>query len=298
MKKLGIVGGVAWLSTVDYYTEICHRSEQWYSARSTQAGSSTPEMSIESLSLSKALSYIGIDGQEKSWQLFDEYHRAALRRLQASGAEFAAIASNTPHHRFDTIVRGIEIPVIDIFKSVAEEAARAQMSEVLILGTSLTMQSRRFQEVFEKHGIRAAGPRDEALRAMTAALIKDLQMGKHEGGEERLMQIVRMACGRQRSWQPAVCLACTELPLALHNKKNLASFEYEDFIYINSTAAHINTIFEFATMPENELPTVSPDHVRRNDESPRSPGGCRSGEENDRPRGTQRVAYSSHGKGT
>jgi aspartate racemase len=256
MKKIGIVGGVAWPSTVDYYTEICRRSEQWYSARNMQASSFAPEMSIESLSLSKALSYIGVDGDEQSWQRFDEYHRASLQRLQASGCEFAAIASNTPHHRFDDIVRGIEIPVIDIFKSVAEEAARAQVSEALILGTPLTMQSRRFQEEFEKHGIRADGPRDEVSRAMTSALIKDLQMGKEEGAEERLMQIVKMASDRQLSVQPAVCLACTELPLALHNKKNLASFEYEDFIYINSTAAHINAIFDFATMPENELPTA------------------------------------------
>jgi aspartate racemase len=255
MKKIGIVGGVAWLSTVDYYTGICRRSEQSHSARDMQASDSMPEMSIESLSLSKAVSYIGIDGDEESWQRFDEYHRAALVRLQASGAEVAAIASNTPHHRFDAIVRGLEIPVVDIFKSVAEEAARTQVSEVMILGTPLTMQSRRFQDEFEKQGIRAAGPRDEALRAMTTALIKDLQMGKHEGSEERLMQIVRMARGHQLGVQSAVCLACTELPMALHNKKNLASFEYEDFIYINSTAAHIDAIFDFATTPEYKMPT-------------------------------------------
>jgi hypothetical protein len=120
------------------------------------------------------------------------------------------------------------------------------------------MKSRRFQEEFEKHGTRAAGSQNEMLRAMTAALIKDLQMGKNEGGEERLMQIAKMARARQLSVKPAVCLACTELPLALHRKKNQASFEYDDFIYINSTAAHINAIFDFATMPENELPTGFP----------------------------------------
>jgi aspartate racemase len=88
MKKIGIVGGVAWLSTVDYYSEICRRSVP-----------STPEMSLESLDLNKVVSYLGIDGDEESWQ-FDDYHRAALQRLEASGAEFAVMASNTPHHRF------------------------------------------------------------------------------------------------------------------------------------------------------------------------------------------------------
>jgi aspartate racemase len=50
----------------------------------------------------KAVSYLGSGGDEVSWTRFDEYHRTALLRLAASGADFALIASNTPHHRFDT----------------------------------------------------------------------------------------------------------------------------------------------------------------------------------------------------
>ncbi len=115
MKKSGIVGGVAWLSTVDYYTEICRRSERLHLAKNLQCAPSTPEMSIESLDLNKAFSYLGTDDDEESWSQFDEYHRAALQRLEASGAEFALIASNTSHHRFSAIVRGIGIPVISIF---------------------------------------------------------------------------------------------------------------------------------------------------------------------------------------
>jgi aspartate racemase len=100
MKKIGIVGGVAWLSTVDYYAEICRRSERWNVERGSPGVPSTPEMSIESLDLNKAVSYLGVDGDEESWSQFDDYHRAALRRLEASGVEFALMASNTPHDRF------------------------------------------------------------------------------------------------------------------------------------------------------------------------------------------------------
>ncbi|HEX3685416.1 MAG TPA: hypothetical protein VHU83_22975 [Bryobacteraceae bacterium] len=95
MKKIGIVGGVAWPSTVDYYTAICQRSEQRHLVNHLQGAPSTPEMTIECLNLSKAVSYLGIDGDEESWSQFDDYHRAALRRLEASGAEFALMASNT-----------------------------------------------------------------------------------------------------------------------------------------------------------------------------------------------------------
>jgi aspartate/glutamate racemase len=69
-------------------------------------------MSIESLDVNKAISYFGTDEDETSWSQFDGYHRAALERLEASGADFALMASNTPHHRFASIVRGIRIPVL------------------------------------------------------------------------------------------------------------------------------------------------------------------------------------------
>src|SRR5258708_39403977 len=119
MKKIGIVGGGAWLSTVDYYSEICRRSERWHIARSSQGVPSTPEMSIESLDLNKAVSYLGIDGDEKSWSQFADYHRTALRRLKASGVDFALMASNTPHERSATTVRGVGIPVINLFEIVS-----------------------------------------------------------------------------------------------------------------------------------------------------------------------------------
>src|SRR5262249_4339359 len=128
MKRIGIVGGVAWISTVDYYSGICRRAEQWHAANGLDGAPAIPAMVIESLNLSKAVAYLGVDGDEESWSRFDEYHRAALRRLESSGADFAMIASNTPHCRFETIVRGITIPVLDIFGLTARASAEAGIS--------------------------------------------------------------------------------------------------------------------------------------------------------------------------
>ena len=246
MKKIGIVGGVAWRSTVDYYSEICRRSEQWHLAGNLQGVASMPEMSIESLDLNKAVSYIGRDDDEESWSQFDDYHRAALKRLEASGADFALMASNTPHHRFAAIVRGTGIPVISIFDVVAKESARIGASEVLILGTALTMRSARFRADFAKYGVEAAGPRDDEARAMTVGLITELQFGELEGAAEQLGRIARLSFGRQFGAQPAVCLACTELALAFQEQRMLASFEYDGILYLNTTAIHIDAAFNFA----------------------------------------------------
>jgi aspartate racemase len=203
-------------------------------------------MSIESLDLNKAVSYLGIDGDEDSWSQFDRYHRSALQRLEASGADFAIIASNTAHHRFTSIAGGIGIPVINIFDVVAKESARIGASEVLILGTALTMGSATFREEFARHGIEAAGPQDEAARVKTAGLITDLQLGKLKGAAERLGRIAKTTFQPRFTAQPAVCLACTELPLAFPEQKMLATFEYNGVLYINSIAVHLNAAFDFA----------------------------------------------------
>lgn len=250
MKKLGIVGGVAWASTVDYYSEFCRQSElwrlEWQSAAEPSTLSMTPEMSIESLDLAKAVAWLGMDGDESSWAKFDDYHRTALERLEASGAEFAVIASNTPHHRLESIVRGIRIPVIDIFDAVARESARIGAERVLILGTALTMRSPVFANRFAQHGVVAAGPRDESVRAATAALIRDLQSGKPSYARERIGRIAKLALEQPTDDRPIVCLACTELPLAFPEHKSLRAFEYDGIVYLNSTAIHINVAFDFA----------------------------------------------------
>lgn len=104
MKKIGIVGGIAWPSTVEYYSEICRLSEQSIRHRDVDRQPAMPEIVIESLDHSRAVAYIGSDGDEESWRRFDAYHNAALRRLEHSGAECALIASDTSHHRFAKIV--------------------------------------------------------------------------------------------------------------------------------------------------------------------------------------------------
>jgi aspartate racemase len=250
MKRIGIVGGVGWQSTMEYYSELCRRSEQWHLVRNPRDVPRMPEISIESLDLAKAISYLGSDDDEQSWSQFDDYHRRALKRLETNEADFALMASNTPHHRFEAIVRSIRTPVISILDEMAKESARIGAQQVLLLGTALTMRSPKFRETFAKYGIDASGPRDESLRAMTAELITDLQLGKLERAAQRLAAVARLSLDEnQFGDQPAVCLACTELPLAFAGMKQLPTFEYDGILFINTTAVHISAAFNFAVNP-------------------------------------------------
>jgi len=247
MKKIGILGGVAWLSTVEYYTGICRRSEKWQHTKNPTTPPSTPEMCIESLDINKAISYLGNDADEGSWRCFDEYHRAGLRRLETSGADFAVIASNTPHHRFTQIVCGVGIPVINIFEVVAEECAKIGAKQILILGTALTMTSEIFRDWFAKYGIEAAGPSAGEMRIQIIDLIAELQLGKFGGVTSRIQSIAQHAFTQQFTGPPVVCLACTELPLAFPGANTLRAFELGGITYVNAAAVHMDAAFVYAS---------------------------------------------------
>lgn len=245
MKRIGIVGGVGWQSTVEYYAGLCRLSEQ---RRMPKADNPplTPEICIESLDLNTASALLGSDEDEESWRGFDEYHRTALKRLQASDAEVAAIASNTPHHRYASIVRGIGIPVLSILDATAQEAVRMGVTRVLILGTALTMESRMYPEALRRYGIEAGGPADARRRAAVVKIIAEIHRERIAGAEERIDAIARASCGGTVPPGTAICLACTELPLAFPSAKESPSFERDGVRYINTAAAHIHALFRFA----------------------------------------------------
>lgn len=248
-KKIGILGGTGWPSTVLYYTELCRRSEVLALAADASIAPSTPEMCIESLDLQHAVSLIGTDGDEASWGRFDAYHRAPLIRLQASGARIALMASNTPHHRFASIVQGVGISVINMFETVAKHCAHAGHSQILILGTALTMRSPALRAAFEGYGIDAQAPHDPREREDVLGVIAELQRGHTDGAAQRVRCTVRSAWARQFAGQPVVCLACTELPLAFSTFQGYSTFDGEGAHYVNSPIIHIEAALEQAFAP-------------------------------------------------
>jgi len=255
VKKIGIVGGIRWPATVQYYSEICRRANTWDTESRQTGRPSAPEIVIESLDMTRALALEGKDGNEESWERFDAYHRGALRRLETAGADVAVIASNSPHHRFDEIVRGIGIPVINILDTAAEECRRVGARKVLVLGTALAMRSARFRAIFHKHGIDAVSPASDVARARTVMLIEELQRGRLKGSAVRMGKIATA------SWpfagEPVVCLACTGLPPAFPGLMTQASFRYGGVTYINTMASHIDAVLEYAGIaPEKRNPAL------------------------------------------
>lgn len=243
MKKLGIIGGVAWPSTTDYYKAICRLSADHHRAKNLAEPLPIPEMSIESLDLSKSIALRGGDVRDDaSWAKYDEYFRGALQRLARSGAELAIIASNTPHNRFASITRGVSIPVLNIFDAVASHCQGLGVTEMLILGTAPTMESPIFAETLARYAIKGWSPKNLMDRAEIVKLIRELQAEKNENADRRIQNIVRSSF-ESTAITPTVCLACTELPLAFAGIDKATELFVDDVRYINTTMVHAQAAF-------------------------------------------------------
>lgn len=243
MKKLGIVGGVAWPSTVDYYRAICRLSVEHHRGLNVSGPSPTPEMSIESLNLDKSYGLRGGDiSDDRSWARYDAYFRDALLRLEKSGAQIAIIASNTPHNRFDAITDGITIPVLNIFHAVAEHCQSLGLKELLILGTAPTMDSPKFAEALRQFGIEGWAPSEQADRSEVVKLIGELQAESDNDAQRRIAEVVARSTF-SGAHTPTACLACTELPLAFKEIERSTEVLVNGVLYVNTTVVHAKAAF-------------------------------------------------------
>jgi aspartate racemase len=228
MKKIGIVGGTAWPSTVHYYSLICKQSE-------ISCGV-TPEFSIESLDLAYAMSLFGSDHDDASWSAFDAYYTAALERLEASGAQIAFLAAATPHHRFTQITRDVSLPVVHLVDAVAEAVVRGGFSEALLLATQVTMQSHPIRETFARAGLTVTLPSSDDQEHL-AALIERIQ---HGDAEDAAVEIDAIAAGR-----PCI-LGCTELALAFPKDLARSVISRNGAPLFNSLAIHAKAVLHHA----------------------------------------------------
>jgi len=246
MKKAGILGGIAWPSTVEYYAGFCRLVERHHADAGRTGPAEMPEMSIESLDLARATVLLGNDDDEASWLAFDDYHRAGLRQLERAGAAFAVIACNTAHHRLDQITRDAGIPVISILDVAADACMRLGVDRLLILGTRTVMTSGLFRNTFRQRGIDAFGPPHPHQARSVLSTIEALGHCCIDGAADRIREVVAGMPENGNPGSTAVYLGCTELPLAFEANRTEEVFERDGVRYLNSTALHIRAAFDCA----------------------------------------------------
>jgi aspartate racemase len=205
MKIAGLVGGIAPASTIDYYRAIVALG------RERSGDGSYPPVLIDSIDLQRMLRLVAGDPRGLT-----DYLAAEIERLARAGADFAALASNTPHVVFDDLARRSPIPLVSIVEAACAAATASGARRLGLLGTRFTMEGRFYPEVFSRAGLTLVAPPPDEL-----ALVHERYMGELVNGvfrpETRAEVIGVVARLRARDGVDAVVLAGTELPLLLRD---------------------------------------------------------------------------------
>lgn len=243
MKKIGILGGVGWASTVDYYRGICEGASAHFAASGHGAPLPVPPITIESVVQAQTRALRGVPGDETSWAAFDDVFREAMVRLQAAGCDFAIMASNTPHARLHAFRDDVDMPILSIFDATAEATARSGAKTALVLGTTVTMQAENYARRLAEDGIVANDrlPEDQ-IAQMQGMIDTDFYGGASEAAQGKLLAF----CDRHADPGTAILLACTELPLAFPDHIDDAAFRAGGHLFINPSAAHVAAALELA----------------------------------------------------
>jgi aspartate racemase len=200
-KRIGILGGLSYESTIYYYEKI---NKKYYA---DYKNFNYPEIVIFSLEFQKLIDF----GNSKNDEEYFKYLITGISSLENAGADFIIIASNAPHTFYDKVKAQTKVPIISIAEVTAEEARNQAMKKVLLLGTKLTMQSTFYQTAFQKYGIEIVAPKEDEQLEIDRIIFDELVVGTiKEESKNKLLEII------SNYEVDGVILGCTELPLLIN----------------------------------------------------------------------------------
>ncbi len=223
MKTIGIIGGLTWHSTVDYYRTL----NELVSERLGGVSSAKILMYSVNFAEIKALTF------KQDWQGIAKEMSAIAQRLQNAGADCLMLGANTMHYIANDVATAIDIPLIHIAETTAKAINKKGLQKVALLGTVYTMEMGFYQEKLAAQGITTIIPNDDDRAFINNAIYEEMGVGKFlPETKERFLEIINSMILQGAE---GVILGCTEIPILL--KENNCTVPLFDTGYIHSVAA-------------------------------------------------------------
>jgi len=230
MRKIGLIGGMSWHSTIEYYRMIneaaCSRLGGHHSARIVLESVDFDE--VRALQLSE------------DWESAGGLLADAGRRLSAAGADAVLICTNLMHKVAPAVEAAIDVPLLHIADAVAGAARAEHIDTVGLLGTEWVMRERFYTDRLARHGIATVTPAEVDRGVVDRVIFDELTQGvvRDESRAEYVRIIEQLAAAGAQ----AVVLACTEIGL-------LVGPEDSPIPVIDSAHAHARAAAAFALEP-------------------------------------------------
>ncbi len=200
MKKVGLVGGTSWVSTIDYYKFINE------GVNKKLGGLQFAECLIYSLNFG--------DIQEKTWPNAYELVLNACLSLQKSGVDAIVLCANTAHMHADKIEKEIDVPLIHIGTETARAITQEKITTVGLLGTSFSMEMDFYKDRLKSFGLNVLIPESQETRNYIQQVLKQ-ELGKGIINPESKENYIKIANELIERGAEGIILGCTEIPLLI-----------------------------------------------------------------------------------
>ena len=223
MKKIGLVGGISWVSTMDYYKFINE------GVNLKLGGLNFAECIIYSLNFG--------DIQSISWNNSFELLLKACESLKKSGVESIVLCANTAHLFADKLQDTIKLPIIHIGVETAKAVNKQGFKKVGLLGTKFTMEMDFYRNKLEEHGLEVLIPEKQETRDYIQHTVKE-ELGIGFINPETKTNYISIVKELVDRGAECIILGCTEIPILISQ---------EDFTIpvFDTTKIHSQAIVEF-----------------------------------------------------
>ncbi|MEF8788598.1 MAG: aspartate/glutamate racemase family protein [Haloarculaceae archaeon] len=228
LRTVGVLGGMSSQSTIEYYRLL---DEGINDAR---GGHSASDLLIRSVDFGDVERFI----RTEQWERAGEYLADAARDLEAGGAEFVLMATNTMHRVAPAIERALSVPFVHIVDVTADAVSAAGLDTVGVLGTDAVMTGGFYRDRFAEHGIDVVVPGPSDREVVDEIVFEELTKG--EIREESRSTYLRVIDDLTDAGAQGVVLGCTEIDLLIDqaDRPNVPMFD--------TTALHVERAVEYS----------------------------------------------------
>ena len=227
MKKIGLIGGMSYESTIAYYEGINRKIGE------RLGGLSSGEILLSSLNFDE----IEQCQKEGEWDKAGEILASHAQILQGGGADYIFLCTNTMHRCYEAINAAIYVPFVHIADATLGELRKHGVQKVGLLGTIYTMTQDFYKRRLIEGGVEVLVPNADEMEAVNEIIFDELCLGKIlSRSKEKFLQIIEGL--RARGAQGAI-LGCTEIGLLVSQADTAARL-------FDTTQIHIDAAVNLA----------------------------------------------------
>jgi aspartate racemase len=223
MKTIGIIGGLTWYSTLDYYrllNELVNKR---------LGGVHSGKIILNSVDFAEIKPLT----EKEEWVTIAKIICKAARSLESAGADCIMIGANTMHKIADEIQAAVKIPIIHIGTVTAAAIKNTGLTKVALLGTKYTMQLDFYKARLTEFGIETIIPGEADIHYINRSIYDEFSTGKFL--PETKKEYLRIINQLVKEGAEGIILGCTEIPILIRQED--CTVPIFDTALIHATAA-------------------------------------------------------------